>query len=487
MDARTTRRRLLQAGAGAAVAATAGYGATSLLAAERRNVVLIVVDTLRVDHAFGDSALTPNIDALAAAGLSFTNVFPEAMPTVPARNSILSGRRQFPFRDWHRYRGLIDQPGWEPLDPLEGSLLSVLRHAGYWTAYATDNPFLGFAAPFAALRRSVDRFVRVDGQLGPGKSPEPVPEQVLRHWLHPAIDNRETRRRLANYLANNRGYQDDESQSFAAHVFGDGIRLLDEAPAGKPFALVLDTFQPHEPWTPPRAYVDLYDDPAHRGREPSLPLYQRADSYLGKGRDEFLARMRALHAAEVTLTDRWLGTFLAHLRARGLDRDTAIVLVGDHGIYLGERGWTGKISISLHPELIQVPLIVVHPRGKLAGQRSRYRASTHDVAPTMLRLAGVDVPDGMEGVDLSRAFRGAELPERPYSYGGYRNSYFARNGRWALFGDNRGDGVRLYDLERDPAESRDVARRHRDVAERLRRKVLDSAGGRLPYYPPEST
>jgi arylsulfatase A-like enzyme len=482
MEPRTTRRRLLQAGAGATVAAAAGYGAASLVASERRNVVLIVVDTLRVDHVFGDRARTPSIDSLAAAGVSYTNCFPEAMPTVPARNSILAGRRQFPFRDWRRHRGLVDQPGWEPLDALDQSLLSVLRRSGYWTAYATDNPFLGFARPFAPLRRSVDRFARSDGQLGPGRNPEAISERELRHWLHPSIENTDTRRRMANYLANNRRYQEDESQSFAARVFEDGIRLVDQAPQGKPFALVLDTFQPHEPWTPPRAYVDLYDAPAHRGREPSLPPYERVDAYLGKGRQAVLDRMRALHAAEVTLTDRWLGAFLDHLRARGLERDTAIVLVGDHGIYLGERGWTGKISISLHPELIQVPLIVVHPRRKLAGRRSRYPASTQDIAPTLLSLAGVDVPKAMDGADLSRPFRGRELPERPYSYGGYRNSFFIRNRRWALFGHNSGDGLRLYDLRRDPGELRDVARGHRDVVRRLSRRVVAGAGGRLPYY-----
>jgi arylsulfatase A-like enzyme len=69
-------------------------------ARERPNVVVLVLDTLRADYvgAYGGRALTPNIDRLARRGLRFTRVFNEAMPTIPARRSIMTGRRVFPFR-----------------------------------------------------------------------------------------------------------------------------------------------------------------------------------------------------------------------------------------------------------------------------------------------------------------------------------------------------------------------------------------------------
>src|SRR4029450_2054774 len=103
--------------------------------------------------------------SLARQGLRFTNVYPEGMPTVPARNAILSGRRQFPFRGWDDRAGLIEAPGWEPLDHVDASLLSVLRRAGWWTAYVTDNPFLGYAPPYARFRGSVHRVVRNGGPI----------------------------------------------------------------------------------------------------------------------------------------------------------------------------------------------------------------------------------------------------------------------------------------------------------------------------------
>ena len=90
-----TRRRFLEASAGAAVTAAiepAAFAKTP----DGPNVVLFVVDSLRADAVYDSWVRTPNMDALRRRGLSFTNVYPEAMPTVPARNSILGGRRHVP-------------------------------------------------------------------------------------------------------------------------------------------------------------------------------------------------------------------------------------------------------------------------------------------------------------------------------------------------------------------------------------------------------
>jgi len=358
---------------------------------------------------------------------------------------------------------------------------SVLRRAGWWTACATDNPFLGYARPYAPLRRSFDAFAGTPGQLGKLVDPGTVSEAELRRWLHPAIESR-TRGRVRRYLANAR-YAEDETKSFAARVFGDGIRLLERGARRRPFALVIDTFQPHEPWTPPRSYLELYADPDEFPREPSQPPYSSARSYLdGAERRTVPARMAALYAAELTMTDRWLGAFLDRLHGLDLESETAIVLVGDHGIYFGEHGWTGKISTALHPELIQVPLVVVDPAARLGGATSAYRASTEDVGPTMLSMAGVPVPEAMQGADLSGLFEGRSPPERPYSTGGYRNSFYIRNARWSLTADNRLRGVRLFDLEADPRERRNVAAANPRIVRGLVRAAFRRAGGRPPFY-----
>jgi arylsulfatase A-like enzyme len=476
---RSTRREFLAAGAAVGTAAYAAACAEDPKSpAERPNVVVIVVDTLRADHVYGPGARTPVIDELIGRGLSFGRVFPEAMPTVPARNSILSGRRQFPFRGWEKNPGLLDHPGWQPVEEVGAAFPSVLRRAGWWTAYVTDNPFLGFSSSYKELRDSFNLFIRHGGQIGGGDGP--VPPGLLNHWLHPAVGRTDSRERVRRYIAN-ADYSHDERKSFAAQVFSSAIDALEQAPSRRPLALVVDTFEPHEPWTPPRLYLDGYGDPDYHGREPATPRYGRIDSWLRPDEVELvLARMRALYAAEVTMTDHWLGMFLE--RVERLERPTVILFMSDHGIFLGERGWTGKISVALHPELTQVPLVIVDPEGRRAGQETAYLASTHDVGPTILGMAGVRAPLAMDGVNLSALFDGRSPPKRTVAYGGYSDSHYVRAGRWVYMSDNRFERPQLFDLERDPLEHRDVAARHPDVVAELQEDLRRRIGGKPPYY-----
>jgi arylsulfatase A-like enzyme len=480
VSSRATRRQFLQT-AGASAGALAVLDELAFAQAEDRpNVLLIIVDTLRADHSFGKRARTPNIDALARQGLSFTSHYPEAMPTVPARRSILTGRRVFPFRSWHPYPGLLAEPGWAPIADVRTTWTSALRRSGYWTAYVTDNVALAFSPPWRPFRQSFNRFVRRGGQIG--GTAAGVSDREVRHWLPPEITDPDTYDRIKRYLANGH-YSHDETQSFAARVFRDASRLLDTAVRQRPFAMVVDTFEPHEPWTPPRHYLNMYGDPDYHGPEPARPYYAPVTRYLHGHHGEVLVeRMKALYAAEVTMTDRWLGVFLDRFHALDLDRETVVALVSDHGFYLGDYGYTGKIATVLHPPLIKTPLIVIDPARRHAGRETSYRAQTHDVGPTLLSMAGVPVPHGMDGVDLSRFFDGKRPAARPYSLGGYGNSYYVRTDNWAMYGPNSGGGYHLFDRHRDPGEGQDVAGSHPGKAAQLH-SVVRRRLGRLPTYP----
>jgi arylsulfatase A-like enzyme len=170
------------------------------------------------------------------------------------------------------------------------------------------------------------------------------------------------------------------------------------------------------------------------------------------------------------------------LHELGLERDTVIALVGDHGILLGEHDWTGKVQTALYPSLTRVPLIVVHPDRRRSGTASEWFASTHDLAPTLLSIAGVRRPGRMTGVDLSRPMRGRRLPEREYAWGGYSDSFFIRSDRWMLWGFNKPANFKLFDLRRDPGMYENLAGRRPDVVRSLYGKLLARAGGRLPWY-----
>jgi arylsulfatase A-like enzyme len=488
---RLSRRRLLQAagaaGAGAALLPIVGCGDDE--GGDPRNVVVIIIDSLRSDFigAYGAPRVqTPNIDSLMSKGLRFNRAFPEALVTVPARRSMYTGKRIFPFRNFEPVADLGVSPGWTAIENLDQTLMQALDDAGFYTVQVTDNPHTGFTQSYRPFREKWDVFVSIQGVTGTRNPPETVSDALVHKWLPKALQTNERYVQGMKKNLANTGYGRDETESDAARVFKEAATQLEGASRrGDPFALVVDCFNPHEPWTAPKEYIDLYGDPEYEGPEVGVIDYGPSD-YLSQ--DE-LRRAHANYGASVTMMDRWLGDFLDRFDSLGLADDTAIVLLSDHGVLLGERGWIGKIPGELHPELAKVPFSIVHPSGKKAGQTTDYFASTHDLAPTVLSMLGVDVPSWMEGHDLSLLLDDEEPPARPYHYGGMFNRYYMRTDQWVLLGDNIGGNRQLFDLTLDPAELEnvwDASRSNKRLAEDLYQQVLEATGGGpLPYYDSE--
>ncbi|MGB2711242.1 MAG: sulfatase, partial [Conexibacter sp.] len=447
------------------------------------NVLVLVIDSLRHDYvgAYGNDWIrTPNIDALARDSLRFTRAFPEAMPTVPARRSLLMGRRVYPWHDWRPTRNLPGSPGWTGLGADTTTWLGTLRRHGYWTGYVTDNPFLGFAPEWAGFRTTVDRFLALKGQVGELRPASTISEREVLRWLPRGMRSARYRTGMRQHLANVGGAR-DERDSCPARVYGSAIHELARATkARRPFALVVDCFDPHEPWTPPRKYLDLYGDDHYAGSWPGNVQYRHAD-YMARAA---VRRLPAVYGASVTMVDVWLGRFLDRFYAAGLADETAVVLLSDHGIVLGERGWTGKPALELHPELIQVPFLLRDPGGRGGGETTPYFVSPHDVGPTLLHMTGIGRPEAMNGVDVSPLLAGRQPRlKRRFCFGGYANHWYYRDDRWAFIADGNNSGRELFDLHADPGERRSVAKQHPQLLRDIYRRVLHSAGAqRLPYF-----
>jgi arylsulfatase A-like enzyme len=482
-----TRRRLIQAGGAAAAGATLlGAGCDSDDDASGKeaprqqpappgamNVVVVVMDSLRVDHVYGPRARTPTMNKVAQEGLRFTRAYPEGMPTIPARRAIMAGRRTFPFRGWHPYKDLPPQPGWEPVGSDGKTWTEVLREQGWTTGYVTDNPHL-LLGVHKRFRRTFDRVELVDGQVPLRRKPRrTVSRAEVAHNLPPALRGSRAEPRMAAYLAANPRDRSEE-EFLAAKVFRNGMNWIEWANTRQPFALVIDSFDAHEPWDAPRRIKDFYG-PASAALEPIQPFPTPAAKYRALDLTQgILRRMRQLYAAEVTLVDTWLGHFLDRLANLGLAENTLVVLLSDHGVLLGEYGWVGKRYSEIHEELSHVPFLIRHPEGKAAGQASRYYASTHDVGPTVLAALGREVPARMNGVDLSQLLDGRQPGRaRPYRTACYNDHVAASDGRWLLISDNQGRDKRLYAMSN---ESVDVAGRYPQHVSRLWGYVKRDAG-----------
>jgi arylsulfatase A-like enzyme len=485
---RLSRRGFVKAGAagaaGAALLPAVGCDIPDAVGSDKqKNVLLLIVDSLRPDHvgAYGSPQIqTPAVNSLAARGLRFNRAFPEAMVTLPARRSIFTSRRIFPFRNFKPNPELGISPGWEPIhDPEHRTFTAALKHAGYWTAQVSDNPFLAFTSPYQVFRDTFNRWDTIVGQSGFLHPPSSVSTETVNHWLPPVLREPRYTKGMRKYLANS-GAGVNEEETCAARVYSKAADVLHEVALHEPWCFVVDCFDPHEPWSPAKKYIDMYGDPNYRGPEIGITRYGNSN-YLT---EEQLRRLHAVYAAEVTQTDHWLGRFLDRFYELGMDEHCVIVMLSDHGYLLGERGLTGKVPSQLHPELAQVPFIVIHPDDKAAGKVSSHFASTHDVGPTILSMLGVDRPRWMEGLDLSPLLDGEQPSDpRPFHYGGMFNRFFIRDDEWLLIGDNRGQERSLYDLTQDPHEFTDVVKEHPKVSEELYQQVLSAAGGPLPYYP----
>jgi arylsulfatase A-like enzyme len=493
---RLTRRRFLEvAGVGAAGAAVLGATGCGSFAGDlpqvpdeylpkggpKMNVVVVIVDSLRRDHvgAYGNRWIkTPSLDALAKESLLFTRPYPESIPTIPARRAIHTGVRTWPFRDWHPVSDDSFKPyGWAPVPEDQAVLAEVLSAEGINTNTVTDNLHM-FRASYD-FQRGFDTFDYIRGQERDQYRPIMSVSDARVEKVTVAGNIPDIQEKMRQYLANT-SYRKAEDDWFAPRVFTGAGDYLEQIREAQPFFLLVDSFDPHEPWDPPRKYVDLYGDPDYSGREPTAPNYSDA-SWIT---EEELKRMRALYAGDVTMTDAWLGRFLNRMEDLGLMKNTLLVVLSDHGACLGEHNDTGKPYWALYPELTDTVFMMRHPQGKGAGETSEYYASTHDVAPTILSMLGIEKPQQMEGADLSPIFDGGEPDQkRDHFTLGYNNYVWARDDKYVMFSTNTRAEAKLYDVSQDPGMHKDLAAKRPDMVKRMFDDyVLKDAGGPLPNY-----
>jgi arylsulfatase A-like enzyme len=497
-----TRRRALQAGGAGALALGLGACNDDLQAQishgeDAPNVVLIVTDSTRRDFvsAYDDNvdelADTPNLAALARESLLFDNAVPEAMPTGTVRRALITGMRSFPFRNWQVTPNLPAEPGWNDIYPYQPMFTDVMSEAGVETAYVTDNPFL-VGPRFVNFRRTLN-MARPDYSQASYRSfnrpfKRPAPRSAIERYLFPKLSDSIEVQRLREYVGWNNLYRRRESDYSAARVVRSGMDALDELKDKRPFFLGVDAFDPHESLDPPRVYMSKFARVKGSEKQGIIPIqpwdtpYSRVH-HLGIS-EETVERVRELYAAELTFVDRWIGRLLNKMDDLGLMDNTAVMYLSDHGLTLGEYGLLGKHAAYPNWPIYKVPYMIREPGGKkLAGERSPYFASTHDVASTLLGFQGIRAPGLMDGEDLSRLFDGKKPhEERPYFTAAYARYLICGDGRYVLIAHSERRRIRLFDTETDPEEVVNIADQNPEIVDRLWRVLEEEAGGTLPQF-----
>jgi len=421
------------------------FGSPTLLArgAPRRpNVVFLILDTLGASYLsrYGEHAgVSPAIDGFLAEAYSFRRAYAQYGATLPSTTSLFTGL--YPI-----HHGVYGHSGFKPgIDSLVGRLAA----AGYFTEAITEG---GYVSSGWGTSRGFDRY-------------------------------------------DNGPLQDHHAAGFAPRTFDVAMRWLEERGTETRFFLVVHTYEVHSPYLPrteeSRRIIEQLSP------EDSGPLDARWQSIAilshnsGQGdlTDVQLRRLKAHHLATVHELDAFVAAFLAKLAELGLEDDTLVVLLADHGDQFGEHGKLGH-GETLHNRVLNVPLGFRWPRRIEPGE-SDAPVQLVDVIPTVLDLLELPVPEGIDGRSLAPLIRRSPDAPAPRPAFAELRGPNAECKRLGLPADCRLDrfavqterfkfvssavppGEALYDLRADPLETRNVAADHPEEVVR-HRALLDA-------------
>ncbi|HZL99020.1 MAG TPA: sulfatase-like hydrolase/transferase, partial [Planctomycetota bacterium] len=414
----------------------------------RPNIVLVVVDTLRADALgvySGGVGRTPAADRLASQGTLFEHAAAEASWTLPSVVSILTS-------SYPHDHGLVDFDGnvSESLD----SLPRALNEAGYECRAIVGNPLMSEQRGYAAGYHFYDVYgYRLESQLlasrvfsgaiqmsGAMGSIERTKSPVL--WLEPT--------RLPYLTTRLSFYVQDEDLNDRLFCYSQ-FPVGESSPTGRPLFLYIQYVAPHTP------YLE------HPYR------FIKSQPQLVEGN---LQVLRELYAGAVTYWDSVFEELLSRLKSAGILDNAIIVLTSDHGEEFLEHGrW--EHGHSLYEEVLRVPLIFQGP-GIRSGARIDRRVPLIDVAPTLLDLAGVPVPESFRGESLRSILTDGEGMQAPTDapralYSELSSRYLNKNayltsvvsGNWKIIRSRKPTGElikqEIFDLSSDPGEKRPIA------------------------------
>ena len=374
------------------------------------NVVVVLMDTLRRDQlgCYGNAqGVTPALNAFSERATVFTNSYMGSYPCMPARYDLWTGNCTFPWR------------GWAPLEYDEIDIAQALRDQEVTTQLITDhyhlwqwgsgNYHMSFhGAQFIRGQESdnwiTDTSIETRWPADPSKM---KPAYPLYH------------RNTAHFTR--------EEDYFAPSVFRAAMNWAEGNRDQESFLLMIDSFDPHEPWHTPEHYWRLFD-PDYQGDHPVWPPYGKPTALT----ERELKHVYALYRGEVRMCDVWFGRFLEHLGNLGLLDETIVIVTSDHGFLFGEHDWLGKHTDTLYNHIAHTPLLIYHPDVP-GGRRVDHLVQLYDLYPTVLEALGARIPESIHGRSLlPMVHRGNQAPplREVACFGGYGGPLHVTDGEW---------------------------------------------------------
>jgi arylsulfatase A-like enzyme len=401
-----------------------GLLAASVALSGPPNIVLVMIDTLRPDHlgVYGyERDTSPNLDRLAREGVTFLRASAPSSWTKPSVGSLFTSK----LPSEHGAVSFATR-----LDGSLPTLAGVLRQGGYRTLGVSGN--FVHVTEHQGFARGFDAWKTLGMPLAEGEG------DPLLYWADGKVHLRAP----------------------SASEVNEAVAELLPEPGGAPLFLYVHYMEPHAGYVPPDEFRERFVRPwRSSGPEPRFTSDEMWRIFK-EGRalpPEARRRMIELYDAEIATVDAGLAQLLADLDARGHGRDAVIVVVSDHGEEFGEHGGWNH-GLTLFEESLRVPLVLLDRRHPAGGVVRDEPVDLLDVPPTLIRLAGLQVPDTMRGRDLLGALEvrdlASELHSDPvFEAGPIRRPHRAALLRWpAKAIALREGGIERYDLDIDPGE-----------------------------------
>ena len=412
--------------------------------ASRPNIIFIMADDLGYGDlgCYGGTVVhTPRLDAMAAEGTRFTHVYAGTSVCAPTRCVLMTGLHtgHAPIRANRE----LQPEGQMPLPEGYITVPQVLKEAGYTTACIGKWGLGMFGTTGDPMKRGFDHFYGYNCQ-------------------------RHAHEYYTDYL-----YDDGQRFSLDGKTYSQDLLIADtlkwlREKKNEPFFLYLPFTIPHGKYQVPDH--SAYDDATFEGK----PLTEQQKSF----------------AAMVSRLDGDVGRILDLLKELQIDEKTIVFFTSDHGAakdFFNSSGPLRGIKRSMYEGGLRVPMIVRWPGVVAAGKVSDEIWTFWDVLPTLAELGGAKVPKDaqIDGFSVVSALRGGPAPKHDYLYWELHEGQFnqaAIRGRWKAVRPGPSAPLELYDLETDPAESKDVAAHHPEEVKAME-TLLHSARTASPLWP----
>lgn len=450
---------------------------TGLVSAQKKqpNILFIISDDLTTTALScyeNKVCATPNIDKLAAEGVRFTRSYSQFPVCGPSRASMMFG--YYP----HATQTFGYVSGRQQVGDTRKSWPQLFKENGYYTARVSKIFHMGIPGDIVNGTNGTDDEAswteRFNSQAEEWKTAGEA--ELVQNNPDGKIE-----RKGGNVMTIVKADGDD-----LVHADGKtaqkAIALIRQH-KDQPFFLAVGFVRPHVPFVAPKAFFTNY--PYQKIQLPTQvnndwdDIPKKGINYVTSVNAQMSAvqeqKAIAAYYASVSFMDAQVGKVMKALKEEGLEENTIVIFISDHGFHLGEHKFWMKVS--LKEESVRVPLIIKVPGKKPAVCHSLVELI--DLYPTIAALAGLKPSTHLQGKNLTPLMERpkTEIHDAAFSVSLGGNAFLLRSQKWAYiqYGEDAADGMELFDMEKDPKQFHNLAheKKYQAVVVEFKRKLRE--------------